>query len=102
MERQRKSGKVAEKTATSVAFGRALYSLRIEKDFSQEELAFRSEIDRSYLSQIERGVKEPCLGVIFKLSVALDTKPSIVFQTVEQFLSDPVPRSASARNARVR
>lgn len=102
MEHTLKSRKSAGKSATSVAFGRALYSLRIEKDFSQEELSFRSDIDRSFLSQIERGEKEPCLGVIFKLSKALETSPSVVFQTVEQFLLNPVPPPTSARNARVR
>jgi transcriptional regulator with XRE-family HTH domain len=102
METRPNPKKAAEKSAQSVAFGRALYALRIKKDFSQEELSFRSEIDRSYLSQIERGVKEPCLGIIFKLSKALDTDPSVVFQTVEEFLNNPQPPPARARNARVR
>jgi transcriptional regulator with XRE-family HTH domain len=102
MDRRLKSAKSIEKSATSLAFGRALYSLRIEKNFSQEELSFRSEIDRSYLSQIERGEKEPCLGVIFKLSKALDSSPSAVFVAVERFLRDSKPQPASVRNARVR
>ncbi len=104
METRPNPKKAAEKSAQSVAFGRALYALRIKKNFSQEELSFRSVIDRSYLSQIERGVKEPCLGIIFKLSKALDTDPSVIFQTAEHFLSNPEPPRvcARARNARVR
>jgi transcriptional regulator with XRE-family HTH domain len=102
MKSRPSSRKVAEKSAQSVAFGRALYALRIKKDLSQEELSFRSTIDRSYLSQIERGEKEPCLGIIFKLSKALETSPSAVLQSVEQFLSNPEIQPARARNARVR
>ena len=94
MVRQSKSARVAEKSVTSVAFGRALYSLRIKKELSQEELSFRSDTDRSYLSQIERGEKEPCLGVIFKLSRALDTDLSIVFQSMEKAVKSESTPSA--------
>lgn len=102
MESRLASRKVAEKSAQSAAFGRALYALRIKKDLSQEELSFRSAIDRSYLSQIERGEKEPCLGIILKLSRALETSPSTLFQSVEQFLGNPEIHPVRARNARVR
>jgi transcriptional regulator with XRE-family HTH domain len=41
---------------------------------SQEELAFRAEIDRTYISQIERGVSNPSLLVIFKISKVLQLR----------------------------
>ena len=45
---------------------------RIAMGISQEELAFRAELDRTYISQIERGVGNPSLGVLLKISNTLD------------------------------
>jgi transcriptional regulator with XRE-family HTH domain len=42
---------------------------------SQEELAFKADIDRTYASQIERGIANPSLKVIYDLSKALNCKP---------------------------
>lgn len=39
---------------------------------SQEELAFRAEIDRTYVSQIERGIGNPSLLILHKIGKALD------------------------------
>lgn len=38
---------------------------------SQEELAEKAGIDRTYVSQIERGISNPSLVVLVKLSQAL-------------------------------
>ena len=48
---------------------------------SQEELAFRAEIDRTYISQIERGVSNPSLFVMFKISKVLKLQLSDLFVT---------------------
>jgi transcriptional regulator with XRE-family HTH domain len=45
---------------------------RKELGLSQEELADLAEIDRTYASQIERGVANPSLEVLFRISSALD------------------------------
>ena len=42
--------------------------LRKEMRISQEELAFRADIDRTYISQIERGIGNPSLLVLFKVA----------------------------------
>jgi transcriptional regulator with XRE-family HTH domain len=42
---------------------------------SQEELAERIEIHRTEISLLERGGREPRLGTLVKLAVALDTTP---------------------------
>ena len=93
------SGKVGEKSAQMVAFGGAIYQFRIEKNLSQEELSLRSEVDRSYLSQLERGDKEPCLGTIFRLSKALDSVPSEIFLRAQQLYA---AGHRSRKHARVR
>jgi hypothetical protein len=42
---------------------------------TQEELAFKAGIDRTYASQIERGIANPSLGIICQIADALGCKP---------------------------
>ena len=49
--------------------------LRISAGITQEELAFKAGIDRTYASQIERAVANPSLGIICQIADALDCKP---------------------------
>lgn len=51
--------------------GRNVRRLRLERHLSQEELAFQAEIDRTYVSQIERGVINPSLNVLWRLGKVL-------------------------------
>jgi transcriptional regulator with XRE-family HTH domain len=53
------------------AFGRHLRQLRLTRRLSQEELAFRAQIDRTYMSSIERGEANPTLVVLDRLAHAL-------------------------------
>jgi transcriptional regulator with XRE-family HTH domain len=55
-----------------VAFGAALREVRAKKGISQEELAHRSGIDRSYLGAIERGEQNCGLLHLAKIAAALD------------------------------
>lgn len=48
---------------------------RIEQEVSQEELAFRCELDRTYISAIERCVWNISLGNIEKIAIALNVEP---------------------------
>jgi transcriptional regulator with XRE-family HTH domain len=43
---------------------------------SQEKLALEAEIDRTYISGIERGLRNPSLDLIVKLAVNLKTTPA--------------------------
>lgn len=60
-------------------FGKAVRRRRRELDFSQEELAERAELHRTYLSDIERGEGNPSLEVIEKLANALDISVIALF-----------------------
>jgi transcriptional regulator with XRE-family HTH domain len=51
--------------------GTNVRALRQSLGLSQEELAFRAELDRTYISQIERGVSNPSMLVLLKISNAL-------------------------------
>jgi transcriptional regulator with XRE-family HTH domain len=43
---------------------------------SQEKLALEAEIDRTYISGIERGLRNPSLDLIVKLAAKLETTPA--------------------------
>jgi transcriptional regulator with XRE-family HTH domain len=58
------------------AFGRAVRERRTALKLSQEDLGFRSELDRTYISGIERGVRNATLKVVVRLATALDTDPA--------------------------
>ena len=60
--------------------GKVIGALRKQANISQEELAFRASIDRTYISQIERGVGNPSLLVIFKIAQALKVHLNLLFQ----------------------
>lgn len=60
-------------------FGRAVRKRRRELDLSQEELAERSGLHRNYISDIERGDRNPSLENIYKLAKALGIKVSALF-----------------------
>jgi len=62
-------------SAYQKAFGAAVRAEREELGHSQERLGFDAELDRSYVSDIERGVRNPTLGVILRLARALGVRP---------------------------
>lgn len=60
------------------AFGDALRVLRKERGISQESLALEADINRSYYSGVERGVRNVSLTNIAKIVNALDVPASEV------------------------
>ena len=48
---------------------------RSERAFSQEELAFECGLHRTYISGVERGVRNPTVVVLEKIAKALDVAP---------------------------
>lgn len=54
------------------AFATLLRDLRTQKKVSQENLAFLSGLDRTYISLLERGKRQPTLTSLFSISKALD------------------------------
>lgn len=54
------------------AFATVLKDLRTQKKVSQENLAFLSGLDRTYISLLERGKRQPTLTSLFSISKALD------------------------------
>jgi transcriptional regulator with XRE-family HTH domain len=73
--------------ALDKAFGNAVRHFRAEAGFSQEELAFLANLHRTYISQLERGIKSPSLKVISQLAKGLNTQAFLLVQLAEQILS---------------
>jgi transcriptional regulator with XRE-family HTH domain len=51
--------------------GRNLHRIRLQKDLTQEQLADRSGLSQQYLSDLERGKRNPTIVTLFELSQAL-------------------------------
>jgi transcriptional regulator with XRE-family HTH domain len=56
---------------------------------SQEKLSFESGLDRSFISQLECGLKQPSLVTIFQLAKALQTSPARIIESVETLYNEP-------------
>lgn len=64
-------------------FGKEIKRRRDACGLSQEEIADRAGVHTSYISQLERGVKSPTLGVICRLANALEVLPSVIISSVD-------------------
>ena len=65
---------------TKQKLGDRIRKLRLEKRSSQENLAFESDIHRTYLSSIERGERNPSLKNIEAIANALGLTLSELFK----------------------
>jgi transcriptional regulator with XRE-family HTH domain len=66
------------------SFGKIILKYRSEKKISQETLATLSGLDRTYISLLERGKRNPTLKTIFKLAKALEVLPSVLVRELEE------------------
>ena len=48
----------------AIRFGRRLRALRVERELSQVEMAYRFGIDRGHISEMEHGKKNVCLPML--------------------------------------
>jgi transcriptional regulator with XRE-family HTH domain len=70
--------------AIKTKFGKIIKELRSEKGLSQEELADRAGMHRTYIGMIERAEKNITIENICKLSKALDVPLSSIFLEIEK------------------
>ena len=54
---------------------------RKSRGLSQEALALAAEVDRSYVSQLERGVANPSLAILQRVSEVLGVSLRVSFDT---------------------
>jgi len=69
------------------ALGHVIRRLRRERGFSQDALSVASNLDRSYISLVECGKKNPTLISIFSLASGLDVPPQRILTEVEALLT---------------
>ena len=55
--------------------GRNVRRLREEAGLSQEKLALEADLDRTYVSGVERGVRNPTVTVVARIAKALKIEP---------------------------
>jgi transcriptional regulator with XRE-family HTH domain len=80
------------KQAIAVAFGHVLRAAREAAGLSQQTLALRAEIDRTYPSLLERGLRSPSLGTLMNLAPVLGVAPeALVKRTEAQLLANGPP-----------
>jgi transcriptional regulator with XRE-family HTH domain len=56
--------------------GRNVRQARIRRGFSQEALALEADMKRSYVSDLERGIRNPSVKAIERLAMALNVLPA--------------------------
>ncbi|MDZ4079789.1 MULTISPECIES: helix-turn-helix domain-containing protein [Hydrocarboniphaga] len=72
----------AQRNQIAIAFGAVLRAARTRSGLSQEALGLACDIDRTYVSLLERGERQPTLSTLFVLSEHLGVTPeSLVVQT---------------------
>ena len=65
------------------AVGKVVQEKRMTLGISQEELARRAKLHRTYVSDVERGERSVSLITLCKLAEALQTDASLIVQSAE-------------------
>lgn len=72
-----------QRSRLSVQVGEVIRRRRRELRLSQEELAWRAGVDRTYVSGVERGARNLSLLTLEKLARALEVSLSTLLRSVE-------------------
>lgn len=75
-----------EKEHIEESFGRVIKELRKSRKLSQAKLAELGDFQRTFISDLERGVYQPTLYSIFRLAEALEIAPHEIIRRVEEGL----------------
>ncbi|MFU3259633.1 helix-turn-helix domain-containing protein [Pseudomonas aeruginosa] len=71
-----------------LAFGKVLRRRRVEAGFTQEQLAHESELQRNYVSLMERGINQPTITTLIKLANPLGCTAAEIVDEVERLVAD--------------
>lgn len=83
----------SDKESISKAFGQVLRNHRLAAELSQEALALETDLDRTFLSMLERGKRQPSLTTLCGLAFALKIHPEkMVRETVDLLPKRQSPR----------
>ena len=70
------------------AFGKILKNARVKRGFSQEQLALCCNLDRTFISMLEHGQKQPSLNSILSVSAALNIPVSELIRLTTELISE--------------
>ncbi|MFA5481516.1 MAG: helix-turn-helix transcriptional regulator [Bacilli bacterium] len=70
---------------TNIQLGNKIATLRKLRGWNQEELAFRSNLNRNYLSDLENGRRNPSLKVLEKIAFAFEISLESLFKGITSF-----------------
>jgi transcriptional regulator with XRE-family HTH domain len=65
------------------AFGSVLRSLRESNDVSQQELADNCDMERAYVSRLERGLLQPTITTVFNIAEFFKLSPGELLNQVQ-------------------
>ena len=68
---------------TLEAFGRNVARIREQKGLTQDSLVEKADLDRTYLSGIERGVRNPSIKTVLRIAKALEVSVGKLVEGVE-------------------
>jgi transcriptional regulator with XRE-family HTH domain len=77
-----------------------LRRLRVQRDISQEALGLEAGVDRTYVGRLERSLENPTVGVLDKLSAALEVHISLLFHEPQTGEAAPKPLRGGRRSRR--
>jgi transcriptional regulator with XRE-family HTH domain len=69
------------------AFGRVIRALREDRGLAQDEFALKASIDRSYYGKLERGERQPSLGLLLRVARALGVSGAVLVEQTEATLT---------------
>lgn len=69
----------------NIYFGKIVKIIREERGLSQEILADRADLNRSYVGEVERGTAMPSLNTITKIAKALNLPTSTLLARFEAY-----------------
>ena len=70
---------------TLTQLGMRIRYLRKQKGLSQLDLSLEAEVNKNYISDLERGTRNPSLLVLEKVASALDVDLSTLFKGIQSF-----------------
>ena len=70
----------------ALVVGKIIQGYRESKGVSQEVLSGLADVGRTHLSAIERGMRKPTLETFFRISQALEVRPSDLLRAIEEEL----------------
>ncbi|MFA5421414.1 MAG: helix-turn-helix transcriptional regulator [Bacilli bacterium] len=70
---------------TNLQLGKKIATLRKLRGWNQEELAFRANLNRNYLSDLENGRRNPSLKVLEKVAFAFEVSLENLFKGITSF-----------------